>query len=106
MNRASALAVSTLAVALGSLTGLTLAQTPSAIQQGAVIYSTHCMTCHQATGEGIEGAFPALAGSALVLGDPAEVVTLPLNGKGGMPNFGNQLSDEEIAAVVSYIRNS
>lgn len=93
---------------LGALS-VTFAQTPSAeeaVQQGAVIYSTHCMACHQATGEGIEGAFPALAGSALVLGEPAEVIKLPLNGKGGMPNFGSQLSDDEIAAVVSYIRNS
>lgn len=82
------------------------AQTPDPVAAGAVIYSTHCMACHQAAGEGIEGAFPALAGSAFVVGDAAEVVKLPLHGRGGMPNFGGELSDDEIAAVVSFIRNS
>lgn len=95
---------------LGVWSGLASAQTTpeaqEAIQQGAIIYSTVCVACHQATGQGIEGAFPALAGNEFVLGDPAEVVKLPLHGRGGMPNFGGELSDEEIAAVVSYIRNS
>lgn len=98
------------ALALGVLSGLASAQTTpeaeEAIQQGAVIYSTLCVACHQAAGQGVEGAFPALAGNEFVLGDPAEVVKLPLYGRGGMPNFGGELSDEEIAAVVSYIRNS
>lgn len=97
-------------VSFGSVSWGVLAQTPAdaeaTLQQGAVVYATHCLACHQATGQGIEGAFPALAGSALVLGDAAEVVKLPLYGRGGMPNFGGELSDEEIAAVVSHIRNS
>ncbi len=91
---------------LGAALAQTSAVEEAVIQQGAAIYSAHCLACHQATGQGIEGAFPALAENAFVLGDPAEVVKLPLNGRGGMPNFGGELSDEEIAAVVSYIRNA
>lgn len=84
-----------------------LAQTPpKAVLEGAEVYATHCLACHQATGQGVEGAFPALASNEFVTGDAAEVVKLPLYGRGGMPNFGGSLSDGEIASVVSYIRNS
>ncbi len=72
---------------------------------GEEIFRSNCMACHMADGRGAEGAgrFPALAeNSALTAaGYPIFVV---LNGLGGMPWFNGMLSDEEIAAVVTYIR--
>lgn len=66
----------------------------------------NCSACHQASGQGIPGVFPALAGDTFVKGDAAQVVRVILGGRGGMPSFRNDLSDEQIAAVASYIRTS
>ncbi|WP_223787284.1 cytochrome c oxidase subunit II [Marinicella meishanensis] len=76
--------------------------------QGEEVYNTQCATCHQADGTGMEPAFPALAGSELVNGDPAAQIDLVLNGKPGtaMQAFGNLLSESDIAAAITYTRNS
>ena len=75
--------------------------------QGEKIYQNQCAACHQANGMGVPGAFPALAGSKMVAGPVADQIKLVLNGKQGtaMASF-KQLSDIEIAAVVTYERNS
>ena len=71
---------------------------------GAQIYvSAGCVGCHGANGEG--GVGPALAGNANV-DDATDVLNRIIHGGGIMPAFGDQLSDEEIAAVATYIRNS
>lgn len=72
--------------------------------KGEQVYSANCAGCHQATGKGLPGVFPALDGSKNVA-DKAYVINILLKGKGGMPAFA-QLSDEELAAVATYIRNS
>ena len=76
--------------------------------QGEEVYNTQCATCHQADGAGMPPAFPALAGSELVNGDAAAQIDLVLNGKPGtaMQAFGNLLSETEIAAAITYTRNS
>ncbi|WP_267175275.1 cytochrome c oxidase subunit II [Marinicella marina] len=76
--------------------------------KGEEVYNTQCAACHQATGAGMPPAFPALAGSALVNGDPAAQIDLILNGKPGtaMQAFGNILSETDIAAAITYTRNS
>lgn len=83
---------------------------------GSTVFKNICMACHQSLGQGIPGAFPPLAGSEWVTGDPdipAKIILFGLQGpidvKGSaynsiMPAFGATLSDGEIAAVVSYIR--
>lgn len=78
------------------------------IAQGEKIYAANCTACHQADGAGIPGTFPALDGSPLVTGPRAAHLERVFNGKAGtaMQAFGKQLSDLEIAAVVSYERNS
>lgn len=78
------------------------------VAQGEKVYTANCAACHQANGAGIPGTFPALAGSPLVTGPPAAHLALVFNGKPGtaMQAFGKQLSDLEIAAVVTYERNS
>lgn len=78
------------------------------IALGEKVYATNCVACHQASGTGIPGTFPALDGAALVNGPKAAHLNMVFNGKTGtaMQAFGKQLSDLEIAAVVSYERNS
>ncbi len=75
--------------------------------RGQQVYQKECVACHQATGMGLPGAFPALSGSKLVNGPKAEQVALLLKGKPGtaMASFA-RLSDVELAAVITYTRNS
>jgi cytochrome c oxidase subunit 2 len=73
-------------------------------QRGARVYAANCQACHQANGQGVKGAFPALDGSAVVM-DKAQQIAILLNGKGAMPPW-KQLSDVELAAVATYVKNS
>jgi cytochrome c oxidase subunit 2 len=76
--------------------------------RGEKVFAANCVACHQATGMGLPGAFPALVGDAVVLGPKAEQIAVLLNGKGGpakMPAW-KQLSDVEIAAVITYTRQA
>jgi mono/diheme cytochrome c family protein len=86
--------------------GLTLAWAVNAQTTGATLFAQNCSACHQLTGLGIHGAFPALAGDPFVLGDPKNPAYVLLHGRGGMPNFSEDLSDADIAAVLSYVRSS
>lgn len=78
------------------------------MSKGEEVYSSSCVACHLANGKGITGAFPALVGSPIALGPMAEHLGIVLNGKAGtaMQAFGEQLSDAEIAAVITYERNA
>lgn len=79
----------------------------SQVAAGGNIFSTRCAACHQANGQGLPGAFPALAGNPVVTAeDPSGIITIVKHGKGGMPSFGSTLSNAEIADVLSYIRTS
>jgi mono/diheme cytochrome c family protein len=71
---------------------------------GRALFLKNCAACHQATGKGIAGAFPALAGNKFVQGPGADVATVLLKGRGGMPDFSDSLSDRDIATVLSYVR--
>jgi len=74
---------------------------------GAALYAQHCASCHGGDGQGMGAVFPALAGNK-ALADGRYVVDVILHGKPGtsMPAFGDRFSDEQIAALASYIRNS
>ena len=76
--------------------------------RGEKVYAANCVACHQANGQGVKGAFPALDGSKVVTGPKEAQIGLVMNGKPGtaMAAFGKQLSDTELAAVISYTRNS
>ncbi|HEY5896985.1 MAG TPA: cytochrome c oxidase subunit II [Burkholderiales bacterium] len=78
------------------------------IARGEKVYAANCIACHQATGKGMPPAFPPLAGSKLVGGGKEGHIDIVLNGKPGtaMAAFAKQLSDTELAAVISYERNS
>lgn len=75
---------------------------------GEKVYAANCLACHQATGAGIPGAFPSLVGSAIVTGDKSGHIDIVLNGKPAtaMAAFGKQLSDLDLAAVITYERNN
>jgi cytochrome c oxidase subunit II len=75
--------------------------------RGEKVYAANCQVCHQATGMGQPPVFPALSGSKLATGPKDGHIERVLNGKPGtaMAAF-KQLSDVEIAAVVTYERNS
>lgn len=76
--------------------------------KGEQVYDGHCIACHQANGMGIPGTFKALNGSTTVNGPIEDHCKTVLNGRPGtaMVAFGNQLSDADIAAVVTFERNS
>ncbi|MGD0483086.1 MAG: cytochrome c [Gemmatimonadales bacterium] len=92
--------------------------TAGAPVDGASVFSSRCAMCHQATGQGLPGAFPPLAGSEYALGDAERAVRIVLRGlsgpvtvkglsfNGAMPAWADQLSDAEIAAVLTYVRSS
>ncbi len=89
------------------LAGLLLAGSVQAADPaGEGLFVANCSACHQRNGQGIPQAFPALAGDALVQDDPRRIAAVLLNGRGGMPAFKTQLSDEQIAAVASYVRGA
>jgi cytochrome c oxidase subunit 2 len=72
---------------------------------GEQAYGSYCAACHQATGKGIEGIFPSVVDSAMVIGDKKELAMQILNGKGAMSAFRDQLDDAQIAAVMQFLRN-
>ncbi|MDP4590152.1 MAG: c-type cytochrome, partial [Burkholderiaceae bacterium] len=77
------------------------------VTAGTKLYGSMCVSCHQANGAGIPGAFPALDGSKIVKGPKAENIAILLQGKPGtaMQSFA-QLSDAEIASLITYSRQS
>jgi cytochrome c oxidase subunit II len=75
--------------------------------KGEAVYKANCVSCHQATGLGVAGAFPALDGDKIVLGAKADQINVLLNGQGNgkMPAW-KSLSDVEIASVITYTRQA
>ncbi|MBY7822812.1 cytochrome c oxidase subunit II [Vibrio fluvialis] len=75
---------------------------------GEKVYLDRCAVCHQPTGLGIPGAFPAMKGSPVTIGDVHQHIATVVDGRSGtaMQAFGNQLSEKELAAVITYERNA
>jgi mono/diheme cytochrome c family protein len=85
---------------------------------GKQVYATTCAACHQATGLGVEGTYPPLAGSEWVTGDEGKLVRIVLHGltgpvevagetyAGAMPPWAGVLKDADIAAVTTYLRST
>lgn len=84
---------------------------------GSAIYAAMCSGCHQASGQGLPGVFPPLAGSEWVVGKASTAAAIVLHGVSGpievkgqpfngtMPAFAASLGDAEIAAVLSHVRS-
>lgn len=77
-------------------------------ERGEKVYTSTCVACHQASGEGLPPMFPALKGSLIATKDQAAHINIVVNGKPGtaMAAFGKQLSEVDIAAVITYERNA
>jgi cytochrome c6 len=100
-----------------SLAGLMLlaggvwAQEPGdLVKQGQKIFENSCAQCHLKSGKGLPGTFPALDKNPFVVGDPKPVLATVLNGRKGtlgqMPSWKDKLDNEQVAAVVTYIRQA
>jgi cytochrome c oxidase subunit 2 len=76
------------------------------IAKGAGVYNKNCASCHLENGAGVPGAFPAITGSPVVLGDIQTQTNIVLNGKGMMPAFAKMLNAAELAEVITYTRNA
>jgi len=76
--------------------------------RGEKVFTANCASCHQASGEGVPGVFPALKGSAIATGPIDAHLDRVMNGKPGtaMVAFAKQLNDVDIASVITYERNS
>ena len=112
-----------IAIYLKAVPGTNAALTPlppqdARMSAGAAIYRDQCSACHGLDGKGTPRLFPSVADSSMVRSvEPATLVRLVLRGARsvatadeptgpGMPSYGGQLSDEQIAAVLTYMRNS
>ena len=75
---------------------------------GEDIYQAHCAACHREDGSGMQPAFPALAGNAVVTGEIAQHIDVVVNGRPGtaMAAFGQRLDARDIAAALTYTRNA
>ncbi|QDQ87344.1 cytochrome c [Alcaligenaceae bacterium SJ-26] len=90
----------------------------SMVDNGHRLYADACLSCHQPLGQGLSTVFPPLRGTDWVTGSPERLILAVLHGITGpiqvngttfnsfMPGFGQQLNDEELAAVLNYIRSS
>ena len=88
------------------------------LDHGATVYDKQCVQCHGEQGEGVAGAYPRLAGNrAVTMESPANLVHVVLEGgfppatpgnprPFGMPPLATTLNDDDIAAVLSFIRSS
>ena len=78
------------------------------MERGEKSYQSTCAACHQVDGNGLPPSFPALRGSAIAMGDIAGHIDIVVNGKRGtaMQAFGEQLSEVDIAAIITYERNA
>ena len=96
----------------------TSAQAAQMLALGQKVYDRHCAKCHQPDGSGVPRVYPPLAGNqSILMKFPINAIRIVLNGgfppstEGnprpyGMPPFYQELSDDEVAAVVTYIRGS
>lgn len=88
------------------------------LKSGSKLYEQHCADCHQSNGQGMPPAYPPMNGNrAMTMNSAVNAIRIVLNGgfppstsgnprPYSMPPFGQKLNDQEVAAVVSYIRNS
>lgn len=125
--RAASLALILGALVCAAFTGYSYspnnpAKAPEALHpssgDGAELYMTRCMSCHQMNGRGVPGVFPPLSNSEWVTGDKGVLIRIVLNGvtgemkvgeevySGAMPPWQTFLDDEQMADLLTYIRTS
>ena len=87
----------------------------SNLPDGQMLYTQNCVSCHQANGEGLKGAFPSLKGSPIVLGNDLELfVNIIMLGYDARPEYAvinavgtdNNLTPEEVTAIINHEKTS
>ena len=77
------------------------------VERRESVYAVNCVACHQTSGQGIPGIFPALAGSEIVMNDKDKNIEILMEGvQGAAMNSFSYLSEVELAAVITYTRQS
>lgn len=80
------------------------------VKPGQQIFEANCAQCHLKSGKGLPGTFPALDKDPFVVGEPKPVLATVLNGRKGtlgqMPTWKDKLDNQQVAAVVTYIRQA
>jgi mono/diheme cytochrome c family protein len=90
---------------------ITIAQSAQSAQAteyigGEKLFAQNCAECHQTNGRGITNIYPSLAGSEVVKGSGIDVALVLIIGRGEMPSFAGSISDEDMAKIINYVRNS
>ena len=99
-----------------SINALAQTETTAIIEQGKAVYEQNCLACHQVDGSGVPQLTPSLVKASFVSGDKSQLIKIILDGMkdveingemydNPMPPFA-ALTDEDIAAVLTYVRNS
>jgi mono/diheme cytochrome c family protein len=89
------------------LAGCLEPSTEERIANGRSIYISNCSHCHQMEGQGYAQVYPPLAGNPIVtLHDPTPVIEIVLHGRGAMPSYYDELTIQERAAVISFVRSA
>ncbi|MFZ1495511.1 MAG: cbb3-type cytochrome c oxidase subunit II [Saprospiraceae bacterium] len=92
-----------------------IADNNAELPDGKLLYTNNCMSCHQANGEGLKGAFPPLKDSPVVLGDNLELfVNIIMLGYDARPEYAvmnavgtdNNLTPEEVTAIINHEKTS
>jgi len=89
----------------------------ASMERGKEVYTSNCLSCHMENGKGLPGSFPTLVNKEYVGGDKKKLIGIVLNGLEGEINVDGQsynnvmaayeyFSDEQVADVLTYIRNS
>ncbi|MEE3198385.1 MAG: cytochrome c [Planctomycetota bacterium] len=106
------------AITLVSLAGCSSRPLGGPVSRGRVLYEVSCGACHQSDGEGKDGVASPLAGSEWVTGSPERLLRIALDGVRGpimvkgrryqleMPALRHVYDDEDMAAILSYIRRA
>jgi mono/diheme cytochrome c family protein len=80
------------------------------IQEGKKLFEGTCADCHRINGQGLPDKFPALDKNPFVAGDPNKVIDTVLNGRKGklgqMPSWKDTFSDQQLGAIISYVRQA
>jgi mono/diheme cytochrome c family protein len=106
-----------LMMAAFSFTSIAQPALTAAKTRGKIVYTTYCMPCHQADGNGVPNLNPPLVKTSYVLGDKTKLIGIVLNGLNqeieingetynGVMASHDYLTNQEIADVLSYVRNS
>ncbi len=100
----------TILLAWSSLSSLQAQGTDKSSQEGKKLFEATCADCHRVNGQGLPAMFPALDKSSVVVGDPNKVIDTVLFGRKGqlgqMPSWKDTFNDQQVADVITYIRQA